>query len=76
MRQAQSLLNVYALLTVALLGAAPLLASAQGWKPERPVELIVGGISQFMGAAAMKKYMEEEYAELKVFLAELELAKK
>ena len=45
--------------------------------PEWTAEMVTrNGISHFMGAAAMKKYMEEEYADLKVFLTELELAKK
>ena len=34
------------------------------------------GIRKFMGAAAMKKYMDDEYPEVRAFLAELELAKK
>jgi len=34
------------------------------------------GISRFAGAATMKKTMEEEYPEVRAFLAELELAKK
>ena len=45
--------------------------------PEWAAEMVArNGIAKFMGAAQMKKYMDEEYAELKVFLAELELAKK
>ena len=36
----------------------------------------LNGLSEFMGAARMKKYMDEDYAEIKAFLVELELAKK
>lgn len=32
-------------------------------------------LSQFVGAAAMKKRMDEEYPEIKALLVELELAK-
>ena len=43
------------------------------WKSEM---VKLNGIDKFMGAAPMKKYMEEDYAEIKAFLIELELAKK
>ena len=43
------------------------------WKAEMAT---LNGLSEFMGAARLKKYMEEDYAEIKAFLAELELAKK
>ncbi len=45
--------------------------------PEWTAEMVTrNGIAKFMGAAAMRKYMEEDYAEVKVFLVELDLAKK
>ena len=45
--------------------------------PEWKAEMVtLNGLSEFMGAARMKKYMEEDYAEIKAFLVELELAKK
>ena len=43
------------------------------WKNEM---VTLNGLSEFMGAARMKKFMEEDYAEVKAFLVELELAKK
>jgi tripartite-type tricarboxylate transporter receptor subunit TctC len=43
------------------------------WKTEMDTR---NGITQFMGAARMKKRMEEDYAEVKAFLVELDLAKK
>ena len=43
------------------------------WKAEM---VTLNGLSEFMGAARLKKYMEEDYAEVKAFLVELELAKK
>ena len=43
------------------------------WKNEM---VTLNGLSEFMGAARLKKYMEEDYAEIKAFLVELELAKK
>src|SRR5262245_11942936 len=42
MREASSLRNVIAIVAVALLAGLPPRASGQAWKPERPVELIVG----------------------------------
>ena len=33
-------------------------------------------IPKFMGAVAMKKYMAEDYGQLRAFLVELDLAKK
>ena len=45
--------------------------------PDWKVEMVkVNGITRFMGAAPMKKYMEEQYPEIKALLVELELAKK
>ena len=45
--------------------------------PEWKSEMVnLNGIAEFMGAARLKKYMEEDYAEIKAFLVELELAKK
>jgi putative tricarboxylic transport membrane protein len=45
--------------------------------PEWKAELALrNGVAKFMGATAMKKYMEEDYAEVKAFLVELDLAKK
>lgn len=45
--------------------------------PEWAAEMVTrNGIPKFMGAAAMKKYMEDEYPEVKAFLVDLELAKK
>ncbi len=45
--------------------------------PEWKAELAKrSGVAKFMGAAPMKKYMEEDYAEVKAFLVELDLAKK
>jgi hypothetical protein len=45
--------------------------------PEWAAEMVTrNGVAKFMGAAPMKKYMEEDYAEIKAFLVELELAKK
>jgi len=43
------------------------------WKAEM---VMLNGLSEFMGAARLKKYMEEDYAEIKAFLVDLELAKK
>ena len=44
--------------------------------PEWATEMVLrNGVPKFMGSAAMKQYMAEEYAELKTFLAELDLAK-
>lgn len=42
------------------------------WKAEMTLR---GGISQFAGAAAMKKRMDEEYPDVKALLLDLELAK-
>ncbi len=45
--------------------------------PEWKTEMVaLNGLSEFLGAARMKKFMEEDYAEVKAFLVELELAKK
>ncbi len=43
------------------------------WKNEM---VTLNGLSEFMGAARMKKFIEEDYTEVKAFLVELELAKK
>jgi putative tricarboxylic transport membrane protein len=43
------------------------------WKAEM---VKLNGLSEFMGAAHFKKYMEEDYAEIKAFLLALDLAKK
>ena len=43
------------------------------WKNEM---VTLNGLAEFMGAARLKKYMEEDYAEIRAFLVELELAKK
>jgi len=43
------------------------------WKSEM---VTLNGLSEFMGAARLKKFMEEDYAEIKAFLVDLELAKK
>ncbi len=43
------------------------------WKNEM---VTLNGLSEFMNAARLKKFMEEDYAEIKAFLVELELAKK
>jgi putative tricarboxylic transport membrane protein len=43
------------------------------WKAEMALR---NGIPKYMGAAAMKKYMADEYPEVKSFLADLELAKR
>lgn len=45
--------------------------------PECAAELALrNAVPEFMGAAAMRKYMDQEYVELKIFLAELDLVKK
>ena len=45
--------------------------------PEWAAEMVTrNGIPKFMGAAAMKKYMEDEYPDVKAFLVDLELAKR
>ncbi len=45
--------------------------------PEWKSEMVkVNGITRFMGAAPMRKYMDEEYPEVKALLVDLELAKK
>ena len=45
--------------------------------PEWKAEMITrNGVPKFMGSAPMRKYMEEEYPEVRAFLTELELAKK
>ena len=45
--------------------------------PEWKAEMVtLNGLSEFMGAARLKKYMDEDYAEIKAFLLALELAKK
>ena len=45
--------------------------------PEWKAEMVtLNGLSEFMNAARLKKYMEEDYAEVKAFLVDLELAKK
>jgi len=49
------------------------LVETSEWKAEM---VTLNGLSEFMGAARMKKYMEEDYAEVKAFLVDLELAKK
>ena len=49
------------------------LTETADWKTEM---ITLNGLAEFMGAARMKKYMEEDYAEIKAFLVELELAKK
>jgi putative tricarboxylic transport membrane protein len=43
------------------------------WKNEM---VTLNGLAEFMGAARLKKYMEEDYADIKAFLVDLELAKK
>lgn len=43
------------------------------WKAEMTR---LNGMTEFMGAARFKKYMEEDYAEIKAFLVALELVKK
>jgi putative tricarboxylic transport membrane protein len=44
--------------------------------PDWKAEMVkVNGITRFMGAAPMKKYMEEEYPEVRALLIDLELAK-
>jgi len=43
------------------------------WKTEMNT---IHGMSEFMGSARLRKYMEEDYAELKAFLTEIELVKK
>lgn len=49
------------------------LTETPDWKTEM---VTLNGLAEFMGAARLKKYMEEDYAEIKAFLVELELAKK
>lgn len=45
--------------------------------PEWKAEMVrLNGLSEFMGAARLAKYMEQDYAEIKAFLVALELAKK
>jgi putative tricarboxylic transport membrane protein len=45
--------------------------------PEWKSEMVkLHGLSEFMGAARFKKYMEEDYADIKAFLVALDLAKK
>jgi putative tricarboxylic transport membrane protein len=45
--------------------------------PEWAAEMVTrNGIAKFMGAAPMKKYMELDYAEVRAFLVELDLAKR
>jgi putative tricarboxylic transport membrane protein len=45
--------------------------------PEWKAEMVLrGGVTQFTGAAAMKKRMDDEYPEVKALLVDLELAKK
>ncbi len=42
MKRAQSLRNVSVLIAAAWVALAPGAATAQGWKPERPIEIIIG----------------------------------
>jgi putative tricarboxylic transport membrane protein len=45
--------------------------------PEWKAEMVLrGGVTQFTGAAAMKKRMDDEYPEVKALLVDLDLAKK
>jgi len=45
--------------------------------PEWAAEMVMrNGIPKFMNAAATRKYMEDEYPEVKAFLVDLELAKR
>ena len=45
--------------------------------PEWAAEMVIrNGIPKFMNAAATRKYMEDEYPEVKAFLVDLELAKR
>ena len=45
--------------------------------PEWAAEMVLrNGIAKFMGTASMKRYLEEDYGEVKAFLVELDLAKK
>jgi putative tricarboxylic transport membrane protein len=45
--------------------------------PEWKAEMVkLNGLSEFMGAARFKKYIQEDYAEVKAFLVALDLAKK
>jgi putative tricarboxylic transport membrane protein len=45
--------------------------------PEWKNEMVkLNGLSEFMGAAQFKKFIEQDYSEVKAFLVELELAKK
>jgi putative tricarboxylic transport membrane protein len=48
------------------------LIATQEWKDEM---VLRNGVSQFTGAARMKKRMQEEYPEIKAFMTELGLAK-
>jgi putative tricarboxylic transport membrane protein len=54
-------------------GAIQRFMDTPDWKAEMST---IHGMSEFMGSARLRKYMEEDYAELKAFLTELELAKK
>lgn len=49
------------------------LTETSEWKAEM---VLRGGVTQFMGAAAMKKRMDDEYPEVKALLVDLELAKR
>ena len=43
------------------------------WKNEM---VVLNGLAEFMGATRLKKYLEEDYADIKAFLIELEMAKR
>lgn len=64
------------------LGAAPIaywenLLERVTHTPEWKAEVALrGAVSQFMGSAAMKKRMEEEYTEVRALLVDLDLVKK
>jgi hypothetical protein len=38
--------------------------------------VVLNGLAEFMGATRLKKYLEEDYADIKAFLIELEMAKR
>ena len=43
------------------------------WKNEM---VVLNGLAEFMGAARLKKYLEEDYADIKAFLIDLEMVKR
>ena len=54
-------------------GVMQRLMETQDWKTEMNT---INGMSEYMGSARTRKFMEEDYADIKAFLTDLEMVKK